>query len=258
MPSLWPASLDTIATQDVDNPDAASAVINLEALLQKFFVNLGFITEVAVDSITAHAGGGQASATQLTGQTSRIATVASAGDSVKLPASAPGLELLIINHGANPVQVFGSGTDTIDDVASATGVSQMQNSLVIYTCATAGAWYTEGLATGFAAPGLQTMSTTSTIVAHAGGGQGSAVPLTTMINRISTVGTAADSVLLPAAVVGLQIFVANDTATSANVFPAGTDSINALSASAAFALAGGKNALFTCTVAGKWHAILSA
>ena len=40
-----------------------------------------------------------------------------------------GLTVLVINHGANPMQVFGSGTDTINDVAAATGVSQMQGSM---------------------------------------------------------------------------------------------------------------------------------
>ncbi len=218
----------------------------------------GLLYELAQDTITARAGGGQALATQLTAQTSRISVVATAGDSVKLPASAPGLELLIINHGANPMQVFGAGTDTIDDVATATGVSQMQNSLVIYTCTTAGAWYTEGLATGFGGPGLQTQSTTSAITAHAGGTQGAAVALVSMINRITVCATAGDSVVLPASAVGLSVFVANAGAASANVFPAVGDAINALGANAAFALAAGKNAQFMCTAAGQWHAVLSA
>src|ERR1700692_3330429 len=68
------------------------------------------------DGITAHAGGTQALAVPLTAHTCRISTVATAGDSVKLPPSAPGLELVIINHGAQAMQVFGSGTETIDDV----------------------------------------------------------------------------------------------------------------------------------------------
>src|SRR5712664_233202 len=82
---------------------------------------LGFILESAQDNIVARAGGGQALATQLITQTCRITTVATSGDSIKLPPSQPGLEVLIINHGANPMQVFGSGADTIDDIASATG-----------------------------------------------------------------------------------------------------------------------------------------
>src|SRR5260370_235555 len=110
------------------------------------WIDLG---DSAGDLLVAHAGGGQANALQLTALVSRVGTVATSGDSVKLPPSAPGVICVVNNHGANPMQVYGQGTDTIDDVATATGVSQMQGSVVIYTCYTAGAWYTEGLATGY-------------------------------------------------------------------------------------------------------------
>ena len=73
-------------------------------------LNLGdFVLESSQDNLTAAAAGGQYSAVQLNAQTNRITTVATAGDSVKLPPSSPGLELLLINHGANPMQVFGYG-----------------------------------------------------------------------------------------------------------------------------------------------------
>lgn len=116
------------------------------------------LAEYAQDGITAHAGGGQGSAMQLVAQTSRVTTVVTSGDSVKLPPSTPGLELTVINAGANPMQVFGSGTDTINGVATATGVSQMSNSAVIYICTSAGYWYTDGLAMGYAGGGLSTSS----------------------------------------------------------------------------------------------------
>lgn len=209
--------------------------------------------ETAQDSITAHAGGGQASAFQLTTQTSRITTVATAGDSIKLPASVAGLELLVINHGANPVQVFGAGTDTIDDVATATGVSQMPNSLVIFTCATAGAWYSEGLATGFGGPGLQTQSFANGLTAHAGGGQGSALALTAMVNRITTVATAGDSVALPAAVAGLLVTIVNRGANAAQVFGAGTDTINGVATATGISQPPNSVALYTCATAGLWE-----
>jgi hypothetical protein len=218
----------------------------------------GLITEYAADSVVAHSGGTQAAATAIVTQTTRVITVAAVGDSVRLPVSAPGMELTLINHGANAMQVFGAGTDTINDVATATGVSQMAGSVVIYTCTTAGAWYTEGLATGYSGS-FQTISATDAITAHAGGGQGSAVQLTTMLNRVTVVGTAADSVKLPLAAPGMSITVTNATAsTSMNVFPATGDQINALGANAAFALAGTKTATFNSTVAGQWHSLLTA
>ena len=215
-------------------------------------------TSLAQDTITAHAGGGQGSATQLNAEISRITTVANPGDSVMLPASAPGLDVYVINHGANSIQVFGAGTDTIDDVATATGVSQMIGSLVLYSCTAAGRWYSNGIGTGFSGS-FPTVSFVNGLTAHAGGGQGSATPLTAAINRVTTVATAADSVALPTSAGGMQITVSNAAASnSMNVFPASGDQINALGANTAFAVAAGKTAAFTCAVAGQWHAILSA
>jgi len=76
------------------------------------------------DSITAHAGGGQASATALTTTINHVTTVVSAGDSVALPLAVAGSIVLVTNKAGQPMQVFGSGTDTINGVATATGVSQ--------------------------------------------------------------------------------------------------------------------------------------
>lgn len=217
----------------------------------------GLLFESATDTITAHAGGGQASATPLTKELNRLTTVATTGDSVLLPPSAAGLTIIVINHGANPAQVFGSGSDTIDDQAAATGVSQMQGSVTIYSCTTAGAWYSNGIGTGYAGS-FPTVSFANGLTAHAGGGQGSATPITTCIARFTTVATLADSSVLPASSGGMQITVSNAGAQSMNVFPAGAEQINALGASTAFALAAGKTASFTCAVAGQWHAVLSA
>jgi len=102
-------------------------------------------------------------------------------------------------------------------------------------------------------------SVTSGLTAHAGGGQGSALPLTTTINRVDTVGTAADSVLLPNSVPGAFVIVTNAAASnSMNVFPQSGDLINALSANAAYAVAANKTAIFVCAVAGKWNTVLTA
>lgn len=97
------------------------------------------------------------------------------------------------------------------------------------------------------------------ITAFAGGGQASAVLLTQKYNRVTTVGTAADSVKLPPALPGLEQFVVNAAAAnSMNVFPSTGDAINALAANAAFAMAANTRAVFFCAVAGTWNCILSA
>jgi hypothetical protein len=216
-----------------------------------------FFSESFEDNITATAGGGQANARQLTRQNSRVTTVATAGDSVMLPPALPGLELVLVSHGLNPMQVFGNGTDTIDDVATATGVPQMADSTTLYYCMSAGNWYTEGLASGYARGSVgafQTLSVQTGIVAHAGGGQGAAVQLTAMNCFIQTVATAGDSVKLPPAKVGMEITVINQsaTATGPNVFPATGETINALSANTAIAVAPQTVLIFFCGIQGTW------
>ncbi len=109
--------------------------------------NTGSSTASVAVGITAHAGGGQASATALTATIDSVDTVATAADSVALPLAVAGLVRYVTNNTANSMQVFGSGTDTINigagDVATATGVAQAANKSAIYFCiksAPAGKW----------------------------------------------------------------------------------------------------------------------
>ena len=102
-------------------------------------------------------------------------------------------------------------------------------------------------------------SATNAITAFAGGGQTSAVLLTTTYNRVTTVASAGDSVKLPVAKAGAEVMVYNKAASnSLNVFPNTGDIINALSANAAYALAATKGASFVCSVDGTWDTILTA
>jgi len=211
----------------------------------------GLLNESTADNLTAHAGGGQTNALLLTTEMSRITTVATVGDSVKLPPSVGGYTIILENAGANAMQVYGSGSDTINAVATATGVSQMPGSVVIYTCYSPGAWFANGLGTGYSGS-LETQSTTTAITAHAGGGQGPATQLTTMVNNITVCATTGDSVILPASSPGLQITVINNGAASCNVFPPSGSSINALAANTALACAATTVTIFFCLTSTLW------
>lgn len=97
-----------------------------------------------VTGITAYAGGGQGSATQLTGALNSVDTVATAADSVKLPVAVAGISITIVNTSANSLQVFGYGTDTINAVATGTGVAQAAGKTATYHCTvggTGGKWF---------------------------------------------------------------------------------------------------------------------
>lgn len=91
-------------------------------------------------AVTAHAGGGQASAVALVSTFNNITTVANAADSVKLLPSVVGLTQIVSNQGTHAVQVFGSGTDTINGVATATGISVPVGAISTFTVAVAGNW----------------------------------------------------------------------------------------------------------------------
>lgn len=102
-------------------------------------------------------------------------------------------------------------------------------------------------------------SVANALTAKAGGGQSGATLCSADFNRFTTVATAADSALLPAAVAGREILVINAAATNAmNIFPATGENINALSANTAISLAAGKTMRFFCAVNGTWNSMLGA
>lgn len=213
----------------------------------------GLNTVLTANGVTA-AGTTQAGATQLGADINRILTSTNSVapfNGVKLPASALGLDVFIINHTGLPIQVFGAGTDTIDDVATATGVTQMNGSMALYSCASLGQWYAEGLGTGFAG-GLQTIAYQDSISA-AGTTQATATPLNASINNVTTVGAGA-GVNLPPSAAGLSIIVQNSSLLPLLVYVSqGTaHTINGIAAGNGISLLPGTVANFNCTTVGAW------
>ncbi len=221
------------------------------------FANTAAFLEFTQGAVTAGSTQTQAGATALTGQTVEVTTVTTLFDGVALPASQVGLEMLVINHGANAMKVypFNASGDKIDDQAANAAVVQMANSLVIYTCAVAGQWYTEGLATGFGGPGLQTLSDTPTITANATQTQAAATKLVSMINRIGTCATQGNGVALPTSAVGLEILVINRGAQPCQVYGDNTEAatINGIATGTGISMGVNTAAVFTCSVAGNWE-----
>lgn len=119
----------TVGADGFNGPINASGIVSFETTV----------------GVTAFAGGGQASATAITTTVASVDTVASAADSVKLPApTRVGQIHILINTSANSMQVFGSGTDTINAVATGTGVAQAAGKTAQYvatTIGTAAKWF---------------------------------------------------------------------------------------------------------------------
>lgn len=101
-----------------------------------------FLYNSTVDNLTAHAGGGQGSATAITAMTTRFTTVASANDSSVLPASQAGLEITVINAAAsNAMNVFPATGEQINALGSNAAFSLAAGKTAIFFCCTAGQWH---------------------------------------------------------------------------------------------------------------------
>lgn len=103
---------------------------------------LAFPKTASEDLITASTTHTQAAAYAMTAPLSRVTTVAVAADGVALPPAKVGSNIWVINDGANAMQVYGNSAlgDTINSVATATGVSQPAGTIAHYTCTTGGNW----------------------------------------------------------------------------------------------------------------------
>lgn len=221
-----------------------------------------FIFEGMQDGIVA-AGANQAGAFQLpNAECFRLTTVA-AGTGVMLPPAQPGMTLVIANHGANDAQVYGQPGDTIDDAPTANGVTQMKSSVCFYMCYTAGAWYTEGLASGYAAfnsGAFSTQSYQNNVTAGTTHSAAGGAPIKGNQVLVATVQVNQDAVTLPPAKAGMQIVVQNNAASTLQVWAAtaalggisGGDLINA--AATSLNINGGATTptVFYCFSDGQW------
>ena len=204
----------------------------------------------------AAAGSTQATATQLVSEFNKV-TTATALQGVRLPAAVPGYDILVENHSGVSIVVYGAGTDIIDDVVTTIGVTQMDSSVVLFTCYEAGKWYSNGLATGYAKNPqggvvLETMQFADAVSAS-GTTQATGTQLSAGLSTISTV-AAGSGVNLPASAPGLQVTVINTGANQLLVYPAqgASDTINGVAATGGVSLFPGSIAQFNCTAAGAW------
>ncbi len=134
-------------TDAVAGTAAASKVGVLSAAKQidTFPANLMSVGPLGIETgITANAGGTQAAALALSATKSvhEVTTVGSAADSVALPAATGSGNVHWVKNSAatNSLQLFGAGTDTIDGVATATGVAVAAGKSRMLVDSAAGKW----------------------------------------------------------------------------------------------------------------------
>lgn len=218
-----------------------------------------FWMESSVDGLVASATQTQAGATPLTMMLNRVATAAAVGNAVRLPPALQGLEVCVINDGANAITVFGFGTDTINGVAAATGIQQMSGSCAYYICVTAGKWSAPSVGVGTAG-NFPTYSTQPGITASATQTQAAGTPITASQVQISVCAVAGNACTMPPAKAGMEITVINNGANAANIFPAsvgqggvsGGDTIAPGGQNVAFSLNNTTVTIFYCFTTGTW------
>ncbi len=258
------------ATQTIIFSTDSKATIASRIVTAQAYVPTGN-TYTNTTGITAHAGGGQGSATAITTEYNNVTVCATAGDSVVLPAAAAGLRAIIKNNGATACAVFPATGDTINGGAANASITLVPGDQIIFSAINTTDWETDSSSdasgttytntiteltsgSGITFSNITNEKTTNAITAHAGGGQGSATALVSELNVISVCATAADSVVLPTAKVGMAITVKNNGATDAAVFPATGATIDGGAADASVTLPIGCTRTFYCNALLTWNA----
>lgn len=93
----------------------------------------------SVDAAKTATGTNRATAYAITKKVTQFTTAAASTGAV-LPAGVIGQTYTIFNAGANAIQVYGNGSDTIDGVAGSTGVPLTNAKRCEYTCVAANTW----------------------------------------------------------------------------------------------------------------------
>ena len=102
---------------------AANNLVQLDAAAKLPAVDRSLTLNIPTDSITAHAGGGQADAVALVQETNIITVCATALDSAKLLATfAVGTIIEVLNMGAENANLYPASGDTISGLAADTPV----------------------------------------------------------------------------------------------------------------------------------------
>lgn len=198
------------------NFDAANTIA-FTATTSGISLTGGTVREPTEDTLTAFATGGQANAIALSvaKKFHRISVCATAADSAKLPTSTAGQAHYIRNDGAASAQIYGTSPDTVNGVATGTGVALPAGTGAWYVCTTAGNWTTSVITSGIQASTLTTkgdllVATASATVARQGVGSDGQVPVA---NSNLTNGIGYATAVLRSYLAGLGLSTAGSSAT---------------------------------------------
>lgn len=130
--------LTVYSVADAKNYQLQGGILNANWV--QLAANATYYLHSNATGLTAHAGGGQGSALQLAAEFNRVTTVATAGDSVKLPAGVAGMQILVQNDGANSMNVFPASGESIDALSVNTAIAVKATKNTIFNCVATGLW----------------------------------------------------------------------------------------------------------------------
>ncbi len=225
------ASTGTIAINNADGMKLTGTTMPLRRAIND---------DVTASTIQAQGEGA------LTGDYNNITTVANNNDTVTLPANLSGRYCLVINNGANLLQVFPASGSNLG-LGTNVATTIIPGSHAIWFSKNATLWYQiagdrvkQSLAASI------TASTTQT--------QGQQ-PLTKDVNEISVVANANDTVTLPTApAYSRTVIIINNGANTLKIFPAAGDNLGT-GVDTSTTLASGANVRYTNFDATNWEAI---
>lgn len=203
------------------------------------------VNESAADALTAHAGGTQALGTPITTNMARFTVVATAGDSGLLPPAAAGQDIVVINSGAQSMNVFPATGEQINSGGANVAYALLPGRAVVFSATGTGNWFPILSA---ALPGAGVVALTPLTT------NGAIAPHTPASYVITKAGVLADTLAAPTAGTddGIEIWIASNTAfahtlTATGLLQTGAAAVN-LATFAAFAGAG----LALVAYQGKW------
>lgn len=92
------------------------------------------------NGVTAATGSTQATGVLVTASITRVTTVGTIGDALTLPKAVPGMSLVVINAGANSMDVFPAVGDAINALSADAALAVAANKTVLLVCAVGGIW----------------------------------------------------------------------------------------------------------------------
>lgn len=194
---------------------------------------------------TAYAGGGQANATTVANKWTLFTTVATDGDSAKMPAALANSHYMVVNVGAMNLALYPASGENFIGLGANVSINVPVNTYMELLCITSGVWYYRPIV------GVYTGSTS--ITAYAGGGQANATQLTWEFSEVTTVATNGDSVKLKYAAKHLRMIVVNsDSTQSLDIFPKTGQNIAPLAVNLAVSCPAGQSMEFFCFTEGTW------